>query len=754
MMIKRLLLLSLIALLCGIQAAWADTVTRNEVIELAERYASHRWTVPHSNPSTNSAKCKPYNCFRPGTTEVGVAYNWGGFDSIEGFERKIASGAVAGNIYSKHGTQSSYAGIDCSGFVSRVWGLTRKYGTGNIDEVANKIDWNELKPGDAINKKGHIRLFHRSLASGQLEVYEAAGTTNKRGKVLKSKVLPREKGYYPIRYQNIRDGDLGVLPTAPGYVPPPGGTGHRQPSYPPPVITGVSPQTLVAGGKRQAFVIQGSGFLQNSRLEFRDSAGHVYRNRIPNIARSTRLQYNINVGSRTGTWEVRVVTPDGKKSSPARFEVTRGGTIVDPPPPPKPPKPGPIGGDFTITGVSPSVLPPRPAGERQLIKIYGQNFNRDTKLELRIVGGRTFKNRKPKFISDSELHYNINVAMQENTWEIYAVNRGRKVGPVRLEVRRGTSGIPIDPVAPLPVPVENGPSITRVSPSVLPPRLAGERQLVKIYGRNFSWDSKLELHIVGGRTFKDRKPTFISNSELHYNINVAMQENTWEIYVVNQGRKSAPVRLEVKRGAVPVTEPEVVEPAPFVPPDLPPPVTVSRPDPEVPRSRPEPPVTTPPATGSGGFDNVDQGMLEIVREAKRKIVETTMQQAELNLRTAAWNYARAHIRQQLLVEIQSMSLSNRDEQVQNTQNQIEKHMQAFDKLVADYATNLQELVAYSDDLTGAAIENIRREKARDQVVDAVLDLLKRHLSKANDGFKAGWQDDIQELALRRGLFIR
>ena len=81
-------------------------------------------------------------------------------------------------------------------------------------------------------------------------------------------------------------------------------------------------------------------------------------------------------------------------------------------------------------------------------------------------------------------------------------------------------------------------------------------------------------------------------------------------------------------------------------------------------------------------------------------------------------------------------------------------MQAFDKLVADYATNLQELVAYSDDLTGTAIEKIRQEKAGDQVVDAVLDLLKQHLSKANDGFKAGWQDDIQELALRRGLFIR
>ena len=197
-------------------------------------------------------------------------------------------------------------------------------------------------------------------------------------------------------------------------------------------------------------MVQGSGFLQNSRLEFTDSTGHVYRNRIPNIARSTQLQYNINVGSRTGTWEVRVVTPEGKKSSPARFEVTRGGAIVDPPPPLPP-----SGGDLAITGVSPSILPPRPAGERQLIKIHGQNFSRDTKLELHIVGGRTFKDRKPTFISDSELQYSINVAMQENTWEIYAVNRGQKVGPVRLEVKRGTTVAPVEP--PQPEPVDYGP---------------------------------------------------------------------------------------------------------------------------------------------------------------------------------------------------------------------------------------------------------------------------------------------------------
>jgi hypothetical protein len=51
---------------------------------------------------------------------------------------------------------------DCSGYVSRAWGLTSKLGTWGIasNKVTEEIDWFQMTPGDVyINPGVHVVLF-------------------------------------------------------------------------------------------------------------------------------------------------------------------------------------------------------------------------------------------------------------------------------------------------------------------------------------------------------------------------------------------------------------------------------------------------------------------------------------------------------------------------------------------------------------------------------------------------------------------
>lgn len=92
-----------------------------------------------------------------------VSYNWGGFDSIAEFNKKILTNKLkAGNVNSKSNPLSCAAGVDCSGYVSRAWGLTSKLGTWDIasNKITEEADWNGLKAGDVyINPGVHVVLY-------------------------------------------------------------------------------------------------------------------------------------------------------------------------------------------------------------------------------------------------------------------------------------------------------------------------------------------------------------------------------------------------------------------------------------------------------------------------------------------------------------------------------------------------------------------------------------------------------------------
>jgi hypothetical protein len=113
----------------------------------------------------------------------GLPYDWGGAGSIAGFDRKLARGFAAGNIgdtFWADGAIRVTAGVDCSGFLSRIWQLGRHVPTADVYTVTAPLAAiNDMRTGDAFLKAGsHVMLHREQLtldgASLSIRVTEAS----------------------------------------------------------------------------------------------------------------------------------------------------------------------------------------------------------------------------------------------------------------------------------------------------------------------------------------------------------------------------------------------------------------------------------------------------------------------------------------------------------------------------------------------------------------------------------------------------
>jgi hypothetical protein len=144
--------------------------SRKDVVIEAEKYATHEWKCEEKNA---------HNCFKPpfkaGVKYKGVAYRWGGFDTIEDFMKKLKDGYRAG-AKKAGGTNPccwTSTGIDCSGAITR-WaytgrielfgkrGFVGKHGTWSLVDASKEITLEELKEGDILLRPGkHVMLFEK-----------------------------------------------------------------------------------------------------------------------------------------------------------------------------------------------------------------------------------------------------------------------------------------------------------------------------------------------------------------------------------------------------------------------------------------------------------------------------------------------------------------------------------------------------------------------------------------------------------------
>lgn len=122
-----------------------------------------------------------------------IPYVYGGFDTPTIFRGRINNQVSPGgwDKISGNGTKHWYdptprglgygasvprnlTGIDCSGYVSRCWQITRRT-TRTLPDICIQIDRSNLKKGDILNRAGrHVRIFYRSSGT-RVDIYEATG---------------------------------------------------------------------------------------------------------------------------------------------------------------------------------------------------------------------------------------------------------------------------------------------------------------------------------------------------------------------------------------------------------------------------------------------------------------------------------------------------------------------------------------------------------------------------------------------------
>ncbi len=165
-------------------------ITSGEVIATANTYLDHTWTATSDNIWDNQvcSGSKVVNTpfwVTPGT-HTALPYCWGGNSTLADFDNYLTLGRSAGDDVTTTGAEPSCSvGVDCSGFVSRCYGLNSHYstsmiGSGNYSFFGFHGSTSDVVVGDMFNKAGsHVRLVVQVNANGSFDVIESgSGTGN------------------------------------------------------------------------------------------------------------------------------------------------------------------------------------------------------------------------------------------------------------------------------------------------------------------------------------------------------------------------------------------------------------------------------------------------------------------------------------------------------------------------------------------------------------------------------------------------
>ncbi len=142
---------------------------------------------------TTGTYCEGKLVVTPVTTPgyyTGVGYKWGGFSGLDGYGTytdcgySYQSGLNVCKFAGDKNTSTTYGvccavGVDCSGFVSQVWGLESHHSTSMLSQ--DSITWlldtkDDLTTGDILDRPGsHVMLFYMRNSDGIFNVYESSG---------------------------------------------------------------------------------------------------------------------------------------------------------------------------------------------------------------------------------------------------------------------------------------------------------------------------------------------------------------------------------------------------------------------------------------------------------------------------------------------------------------------------------------------------------------------------------------------------
>jgi hypothetical protein len=102
-------------------------------------------------------------------------------------------------------------GLDCSAFVSRIWGVPRQT-TDTLSKVADPIAKEQLKAGDVMNLPtwkdphgfGHVRMFDRWADAKHSKMWVYEETADAGAKSI-HRVIDYDPKYQPMRWRELAD---------------------------------------------------------------------------------------------------------------------------------------------------------------------------------------------------------------------------------------------------------------------------------------------------------------------------------------------------------------------------------------------------------------------------------------------------------------------------------------------------------------------------------------------------------------------
>ena len=190
-------------------------ITRSGILAAASNYINYSWYCYSGNANYS------YNNLVAGRTYKGVAYNWGGSESVSQFQTKINNKAIAGDSKVFGASHFDFAGVDCSGFTSQCWGYTslaEKYSTSTLPYITIEVNYDDLEPGDIFNYAGsHVRIFEDFTDDGRVWVNESCVGLNISGVPPAGtvrRILSRDNNYIPRRHYSFIGLDTKVKTTS------------------------------------------------------------------------------------------------------------------------------------------------------------------------------------------------------------------------------------------------------------------------------------------------------------------------------------------------------------------------------------------------------------------------------------------------------------------------------------------------------------------------------------------------------------
>lgn len=187
----------------GLSESPTSCVSRSTMMNRAWSYRSNETYLSTKNISGScSGRSKP-RYLSTAKYYFSVSYDWGGFDSVELFNYAMSIGRQAGDINTS--TESCSRGVDCSGFVSRVWGLSSKYSTTTLPNISTRFtSRSSFRQGDIVNRAGdHTAMFYANNGTTKAYWYEAT-TNNQSDRVVRaSRPWTDFDGYKYYRYNNV-----------------------------------------------------------------------------------------------------------------------------------------------------------------------------------------------------------------------------------------------------------------------------------------------------------------------------------------------------------------------------------------------------------------------------------------------------------------------------------------------------------------------------------------------------------------------